>query len=145
MNVNVGSSGYERRGLLHLRIAESIDDFRYRMCYTTRAKSIPPGLSKSTVEPILYRDYNATCAMRSKYGSLLCSTRLPCRQERTASMMVKAVIAVVLAAIAGAAFLWMSQEQQARTMSQEIYQSLADAVDDHLTVDEVHERLGRNP
>ena len=61
------------------------------------------------------------------------------------SAIVKAIIAVILAAMAGAAFLWMSQEQQARASAQTIYDSLADAVEEQLTVDQIHERLGRLP
>ena len=61
------------------------------------------------------------------------------------SGIVKVIVIVALAALVGAAFLFMTQEQSARNGTQEIYDSLSRAVDDHLTNEEVHKRLGRGP
>lgn len=88
-------------------------------------------------EPLLTRrPFAQPAARRSRIGR---------SRARTGSAITKAILAVLLACIAGAAFLWMSQEQQARAASQELYSTLAAAVDEQLTIDEVHERLGREP
>ena len=65
--------------------------------------------------------------------------------KKTGAILGKVIIALVLAALVGAAFLWMSQEQQARQAAQGIYDALEAALDDSLTDADVHDRLGRQP
>ena len=67
------------------------------------------------------------------------------RKIKSGSAIPKVIVAVVLAALVGAAFLWMSQEQEARAATQEIYDSLEAALDESLTMEDVHQRLGREP
>lgn len=67
------------------------------------------------------------------------------RIKRNRVGIVKVVIVVALAALVGAAFLFMTQEQKARAGSQQIYDTLAGALDKSWTIDEVHEHLEREP
>ena len=61
------------------------------------------------------------------------------------SGIAKAVIAVVLIALAAAAFLFMTQEQKARDMAETACQKLSDKIDEGLGPDEVHQLLNVEP
>ena len=59
----------------------------------------------------------------------------------------KVVVFVALAALMGAAFLFMMQEQKARAACEDVNAKLAELIEagESLTPEEVHEKIGRTP
>jgi len=69
------------------------------------------------------------------------------RNNKQRRGIVKVVIIVILAALVGAAYLFMTQEQAARTASEQAMSTLGDAIDagEQYEPDKVREVLNREP
>lgn len=70
---------------------------------------------------------------------------MPHNLARSGAVIGRVIVAVILAALVGAAFLLMSQEQQARSAAEDLFNRLSPSLDSNLTIDEVHELTGRGP
>lgn len=66
---------------------------------------------------------------------------------RQRSGIAKVIVVVILAALVGAAFMIMTQEQKVRTACEQVHATLSDIIvaGDSLTPEQVHKMINRQP